>query len=194
MTKDKITIAALRLFLLRGYKNVSLVDVAQEVGITKGGIYHYFAGKEELLNLAIEFLFGLIEAKYEKLFTDGGSLQENLKAVIVERELEKYTKALLGISQGDYRINYASFALEVMYNFPDLKARLDCSHLRLCKVIQHKLEAAVRSGEVRRDVDTGTLAAIILSLFHGQNSLGLPLNTEAMRQQMMDNIWKLIAG
>jgi AcrR family transcriptional regulator len=194
MTKDKITIAALRLFLLRGYKNVSLVDVAHEVGITKGGVYHYFASKEELLNQAIEFLFGLIEAKYEKLFTGGTSLQEVLKAVIVERELEKYTNGLLGICQGDYRINYASFALEVMYNFPELKERLDYSHVQLCKVIQHKLEAAVEAGEVRCDMDTGTLAAIILSLFHGQNSLGLPLSSLAMRQQMMDNIWKLIAG
>ncbi|MCE5285535.1 MAG: TetR/AcrR family transcriptional regulator [Pelosinus sp.] len=194
MTKDKITIAALRLFLLRGYKNVSLVDVAQEVGITKGGIYHYFASKEELLNQAIEFLFGLIEAKYEKLFSNGASLQEVLTAIIVGRELEKYTNTLLGICQGDYRINYASFALEVMYNFPELKERLDDSHLQLCKVIQKRLEAAAQAGEVRCDVDIATLAAIILSIFHGQNSLGLPLSTLPMRQQMMDNIWKLIAG
>ena len=43
--KNKIIVAALRLFLLRGYKYVSLIDVAQEVGITKGGIYHYFENK-----------------------------------------------------------------------------------------------------------------------------------------------------
>lgn len=194
MTKEKITIAALRLFLLRGYKNVSLVDVAQEVGITKGGVYHYFASKEELLHEAIEFLFGVIEAKYDKLFSSGQSLQKVLEAVIVEREMERYTNSLLEICQGDYRINYAGFALEVLYNFPDLKARLDHNHLAVCKVIERKLDKAVSTGELRRDVDTGTLALLILSFFHGQNSLGQSLSTPAIRKQMMDSIWRLIAG
>lgn len=193
MTKDNIIIAALRLFLLRGYKNVSLVDVAHEAGITKGGVYHYFASKEELLSQAIHFLFAVIEAKYKRLFNREGSLEDILKTIIVEREIEVYTQELLGICQGDYRLNYAGFALEVMHNFPDLKKRLDASHMVLCSVIKHRLETAIKAGEVRRDLDILTLAAIILSLLHGQNSLGTELNTPEMRQQMMVNIWKLIA-
>ena len=69
MTKNTIIITALRLFLLRGYKNVSLVDVAKEMGITKGGIYHYFGSKEELFHSVICYLFDYFAGKYAELFS-----------------------------------------------------------------------------------------------------------------------------
>ena len=43
--------AALRLFLARGYDNTPMSRVAQELGLTKAGVYHYFESKEHLLYL-----------------------------------------------------------------------------------------------------------------------------------------------
>jgi len=41
--------AAAKLFNERGYLSTSLGDIARAAAITKGGIYHYFSTKEELL-------------------------------------------------------------------------------------------------------------------------------------------------
>ncbi len=81
MTKENIIIASLRLFLMRGYTSVSLIDVAKEVGITKGGIYHYFSSKEELLNVAIYFFLDRFEEKYINL------LNKNKKILITTYRL-----------------------------------------------------------------------------------------------------------
>jgi AcrR family transcriptional regulator len=46
--------AALRVFAERGYRATRLEDVAASVGVSKGTIYHYFAGKEDLLRKALQ--------------------------------------------------------------------------------------------------------------------------------------------
>lgn len=48
---DEILTAALALFSKKGYLKTSITDVAEAVGVTKGGIYHYISNKEELLFL-----------------------------------------------------------------------------------------------------------------------------------------------
>jgi len=46
--------AALRVFARRGYRAARIDDVADEAGVTKGAIYHYFDTKEALLLRVIE--------------------------------------------------------------------------------------------------------------------------------------------
>ena len=41
--------AAAQIFSEKGYLTSTLWDIAQAAGITKGGIFHYFSTKEELL-------------------------------------------------------------------------------------------------------------------------------------------------
>ena len=46
--------AALELFGNNGYHNTSISDIAREAGVSKGLLYNYFSGKEDLLrNIAL---------------------------------------------------------------------------------------------------------------------------------------------
>ena len=193
MTKNNIMIAALRLFLLRGYKNVSLVDVGHEIGITKGGIYHYFASKEELFLSVICYLFDHFERKYAEIFDKEISFREILQFML-GGEKEEYIQRLLNIKCGDYRANNASLALEIMHNFPEVQERIDHAHLELRETIKAKLKIAQETGEIRRDLDAEILATIVLSISCGLNILGINLNTPAMHQQIIDSLWQLIGS
>jgi len=53
---EQILTVAAELFGERGYAAVSLEDVAERLDLTKGSLYHYFAGKDELATAAIEAL------------------------------------------------------------------------------------------------------------------------------------------
>lgn len=46
---DEICRKAAKVFSTRGFATATLSDVSRVVGISKGGIYHYFSTKEELL-------------------------------------------------------------------------------------------------------------------------------------------------
>ena len=48
-TKNKILTAALRLFAERGFKAVSVSDIAGELGITKGALYKHYKNKRDIL-------------------------------------------------------------------------------------------------------------------------------------------------
>lgn len=51
--KDDILEAATKLFLQRSYDAVSIKDITEAVGVTKGALYHHFSSKEELLGEVI---------------------------------------------------------------------------------------------------------------------------------------------
>lgn len=193
MTKKNIMIVALRLFLLRGYRNVSLVDVAKEVGITKGGIYHYFGSKEELFHSVISYLFDHFEARHVELFSKEQSFRGILEFML-GREQEVYIGRLLNIKDGDYRANHASLALEIMHNFPEIQDRIDRGQLELRDAIKKRLQMAQETREIRHDLDAQILATIVLSISSGLNILGNNLKAEAMHHQIIDSLWHLIGG
>ena len=47
-TRERILAEALRLFGERGYARVSIEEIAEAAGVTKGAVYHWFADKDDL--------------------------------------------------------------------------------------------------------------------------------------------------
>lgn len=195
MTKEAIAVTALRLFWLRGYKYVSLIDVAGEAGITKGGVYHYFASKEDLLRHVTTYLFDRFEAKYGELFGDGRSLLATLKAIVVDRELERFAEQLLGIGPGmGDRANHLSFMLELMRNFPDIETLVDSSQARCRDLIERKLAQSMAAGEIRSDVSCRALATVIFAILNGQHTWATCPDSAATRKEIMDGLARMLAG
>lgn len=57
VTVNKILEVSQRLFLEKGYDNTKIQDIANELGMTKGAIYHHFESKEEIMNKLGEVMF-----------------------------------------------------------------------------------------------------------------------------------------
>lgn len=51
---EQIRIEASRLFVEKGYDGASMQDIADAVGLTKAGIYHFVESKEALLSLIVD--------------------------------------------------------------------------------------------------------------------------------------------
>ncbi len=49
--------AAISEFIEKGYEGASMQSIAKRAGLTKGGLYHYYSSKEELLIIATARLF-----------------------------------------------------------------------------------------------------------------------------------------
>ena len=52
--KKSILLTAFRMFAEQGYDGVSLNNIIKETGLTKGGVYYHFSGKEELFKEVVE--------------------------------------------------------------------------------------------------------------------------------------------
>lgn len=53
-TRDALISAARQLFGARGYADVSMDELAAAAGVTKGALYHHFAGKEAVFQAVYE--------------------------------------------------------------------------------------------------------------------------------------------
>ena len=65
-SREAILTAAERLFVERGYRGISMREIADEVGVTKAALYYHFRDKEQLfvalLDNALDELAALVEA------------------------------------------------------------------------------------------------------------------------------------
>lgn len=61
LTPGSIIDAALRCFARDGVASTSLQDIATELGVTKAAIYHHYATKREIIELALAPAFDTIE-------------------------------------------------------------------------------------------------------------------------------------
>src|SRR5262245_65620506 len=52
-TREKILESARRLFNRKGFAGVSIEEIMSDAGLTHGGFYRHFAGKEELYAAAV---------------------------------------------------------------------------------------------------------------------------------------------
>ncbi|MBP2660206.1 MAG: transcriptional regulator, TetR family [Firmicutes bacterium] len=167
------------------------MDVANEIGITKGGIYHYFGSKEELFRASIGYLFDYFGKRYTEFLSKEKTFRGTLN-LLLSGEQEAYMEGLLNIKPGDYRANNASLALEIMHNFPEIQEQIDQGQLRFRNIIKEKLQAAQETGETRGDLDAKVVATIVLSVSSGLNVLGKNIINPDMHQQVIDSLWQLI--
>ena len=192
--KNKIVVAALRLFLMRGYKYVSLVEVAEEAGITKGGIYHYFENKERLLQAAVQHLFAHVKTHFIHLFSEDKSLRETFCVLLVGLEIERYVEEMTGIHCDQVSdADEVSFRLEIIQHFPHLCERFEQDQQEICHAIQRRLAQAVQTGEIRADIEPEALASFCWALLNGQKSMPLFFRDEQTRQHVYETLCTLLA-
>ena len=68
-SKEKIRAAAMELFMKQGYYATSISDIAKQAGISKGLLYNYYKGKEELLSEMVEARIKEVVEVMEEAFT-----------------------------------------------------------------------------------------------------------------------------
>jgi TetR/AcrR family transcriptional regulator, cholesterol catabolism regulator len=79
---EVLDIAAI-LFADQGYRGTTMADITTATGLTAGGIYHYFDGKEQLLyDICAELLDPLIAQAQVIVDTPGLTPEETLRRVV----------------------------------------------------------------------------------------------------------------
>ena len=73
-TKLKLFTTAVTLFSQRGYTNVSMRDIATEIGIKAASLYNHFSSKNDIL----EHIYRFYDMSYDELLPD---LDETLTLV-----------------------------------------------------------------------------------------------------------------
>lgn len=81
--KIQIVQAAYEVIAVKGYNNFTIEDIANQAGLSKGGVLHYFKTKEDILIHLLEQIYIIIEKTIRKRANKYHSPERKLKAVII---------------------------------------------------------------------------------------------------------------
>ncbi|MGV8080746.1 MAG: TetR/AcrR family transcriptional regulator [Syntrophales bacterium] len=77
--RNAILKAARKLFLEKGFKNVTVENIARKAEFSKGSIYLYFKGKEEIYTHILLVEIAKFRTKVDALFEEGGDASTILR-------------------------------------------------------------------------------------------------------------------
>lgn len=87
---------AFALFARQGYRRTSFGDIAEEVGLSRPAIYHYFKNKDAVFEAVAARIHKDIELAIERALNETGSIEDQLFGVFAARAGRDY--ALLFVS------------------------------------------------------------------------------------------------
>ncbi|MFC5831954.1 TetR/AcrR family transcriptional regulator [Nonomuraea insulae] len=82
-TRDKVLTIATRLFADRGYDDTSIETVLQESGLSRGALYHHYAGKESLFEAVLEATEATVGAKIVEAVRDSPDAESALRTGVL---------------------------------------------------------------------------------------------------------------
>jgi len=139
----------------KGYEATSMNDIADAVGLTKAGIYHYIRGKEELLFAIMGYAMDMVDADVMSPAREVADAEERLYTII-----ERHARRILEVGGA------VTVILEEMYALTPAHRRIIRSRKRayfeLVRDTLEKLAADGKLREVNPSVATFCLFGIIL--------------------------------
>jgi AcrR family transcriptional regulator len=142
-TLDEIVAAAAKVFRTKGYHAATVRDIADEVGILKGSLYHHFESKEALLYLVVkEPIAQMYRTMGEIAAADAAATEKLRRAILAHLEAFDRHYPHLFVYLREREAVKRRFREQIGFS-PKAYERL----------WQQILEEGVASGEFRRELD-----------------------------------------
>lgn len=138
--REEIITTAAQLFFSKGYDNTPIAEIIDAVGIAKGTFYHYFAGKEELLE-------EIVEVRSEDAIRELSAIVEDSRLDATEK-LARYFRGAIAWKSRNRELTMT--ALRVIYRDENLRLRrqmLEAGLRRVVPVVADIVREGMESGE-----------------------------------------------
>lgn len=141
-TRERIIETAVQLFEVQGYHRVTVDQIVKETGTSKGGFYHYFNSKDELLYAIHDFCITYVLEKAQKAYETYDTYTERLYNIVKSFILlfEKYRSYLT--------VNNEEIMSLSTENFQVIKEKQDLYRNMILDVLQK----GMKSGEFRKNI------------------------------------------
>ena len=158
-TRQRIISEAAGLFNRRGYHGGSLQDLMKATGLEKGGIYRHFSSKEELAALA-----------FEHAWRESFAARQN-DLDVIPNNVDKIKQLITNFVERRPAIPGGCPLLNTAVDADDGNPLLRDHARKALKGWQDRIESmiaeGIRSGEIRRGIDTRRMANLIIASLEG---------------------------
>jgi AcrR family transcriptional regulator len=162
-TKDYIIHTSLLLFLQKSYRDVTMQEIVQKTGLSKGAFYHYFTSKEQLFKEIANLFFSAGNLQYSQFPDD--SLQSFINAYV--EGITKGMEAIYELITGDKNnhsvsLNFFLILFESIARFPEF-LEFELNQYKESLAYWSAMVAKARqTGEIKSDATDEDIANLFL--------------------------------
>jgi AcrR family transcriptional regulator len=174
-TRERILETALQLFAERGYAAVSIEEIAQRAGVTKGAVYHWFTDKDDVGRELQHDLYERLSLASMRAFVPGDDVVTNMA-----RAFDCYLALLDDLGE-------ARFFLRDAWVIPALDEAGRADHDDAVGVVRGALAAAIERGELV-PLDPDALARVVTGVFAEATLHVLRTGERAAAEAVVDHL------
>jgi TetR/AcrR family transcriptional regulator, transcriptional repressor for nem operon len=160
LTRQRIVALAAPIFNQKGYAGTALSDLMQATGLEKGGIYRHFESKQELAEDAFDHAWKIAMDRRFEGTEEISNTVDRLKQII-----RNFRERRAGLVAGGCPL--LNTAIDSDDGNPQLRAKARRALKLWLARLQSITEEGQQKGDVRSDIDSTELAALIVSTLEG---------------------------
>jgi len=167
-SKEYIIQVASLLFLQKNFKEVTMKEIVDKTGMSKGAFYHYFASKEQLFQEVLDYFFQNVAHNYESYSKESFKQYYNDFISDTINLTQRYAqKFSVEMNETSITMNYFSLIFDALKLFPDFKKKVIAGYEDELNHWEAAVKRARLSGEIRSDFTDREIGEIFMYLSDG---------------------------
>jgi TetR/AcrR family transcriptional repressor of nem operon len=201
-TKDYILGVSLKLFLQKNFKEVTMKEIVNKTGLSKGAFYHYFESKEKLFYEVINNFFASVlnvdfnEYSKESLYKFYKDCTKKFDTLKIEFPGEKEDAGDTGdaadvadSTDSFFNMNFFFLIFDALKMFPEFRKKMEDYHKRELNAWTDIIKHAKKTGEIKTTMSDKQIAMIFIHTADGISmDLVLGGNIENLKNEIK-SLW-----
>ena len=158
---ERILASALSLFVSKGFRSATVDDIARASHLTKGAVYFYFPTKAAVLLALLDQIEAVLVSRMRQRVSEAGpSRADQLIAFL-------HSGAGTGDERPELILLFILMRLEFNGTGDEVEERAKGIEQKIRTTVEGVVEKGKRDGELRADLETREMTAIVLALYNG---------------------------
>lgn len=189
-TKEYIMDVALKLFLQKNFKEVTMKEIVEKTGLSKGAFYHYFESKEKFFLEVINNFFSSVmnfdfddysKESLHQFYLDCTNKLDKLKIISHENKAET--------EKSFFNMNFFFLIFDALKLFPEFRKKMEDYHKREINTWINVIKHAKETGEIKSSMSNKHIAMIFIHTGDGISmNLVLGGNIENLKKELK-SLW-----
>jgi TetR/AcrR family transcriptional regulator, repressor for uid operon len=156
-TRQRILNAAMRCFSDSGFHNASMQQICAAANMSPGGVYRYFASKDEIIGAIFEHVHARNTQYFERMAAEGATL---------ESFCEVGFSCLRDLTEGPERSMFCEVFAEAQRN-PQMRGVFEAKYNQALGQLRAALSHLQSIGEIDKSLDVSVVATLLMAIGDG---------------------------
>jgi TetR/AcrR family transcriptional regulator, transcriptional repressor for nem operon len=183
-TRQRIIRQSAPVFNRKGFAGTTMSDILNVTGLTKGGIYGNFSGKDEIALEAFDY-------NKDQLFSELHKKVSGVESPV--EQLHTFIRAHgLAVQRIDGGCPILNTAIDADDSHPELKKKAKAAVLVWINYLKNIISTGIQSGEIREQIDPERYARMFISMIQGAVFMGRLTSRPDAYLDVSDHIHRII--